>query len=419
MADIASPYVLVFSPSSQRCYSDATGKRKYFNAQLYQQRMSSRLDAVQESGTVKMADRVKELQSKGIDIISFSIGEPDFPTPQHITDAAISALREGFTKYTPSAGILELRQAIAEKLRNENGIEAQPSEIVVTPAKHAIFMTIFALVNRGEEVLLPDPGWVSYEPMVRMAEAQPVAVKADEETGFRITPEAVRDKISSNTRMIVLKSPGNPSGSVATREDIEGIAELAREHNILILSDEIYEKIVYGCTNYSPGAIAPDNTITVNGFSKTYSMTGWRLGYLHARKRYIENILKVQTHTVTCATSFAQKAGVAALRGPQDTVSYMVGEFRKRRDLVVQKLRSMPGIEVNEPRGAFYVFPRYHYNMNSEKMAEYLLEKAHVAVTPGISFGAAGEGHFRISYATSIEKLNRGLESMHAALESL
>ncbi len=383
--------------------------------------MSFRMEAVQESGTVKVADRVKELKSRGIDVISFSIGEPDFPTPAHIVEAGIEALRSGFTKYTPSAGIPELRQAIAEKLRAENGIDADPSEVIVTPTKHAIFMSIMALVDRGEEVILADPSWVSYEPMVRIADAVPVPVRADEETGFRLTPEQIAEKITNRTRMILLNYPNNPTGSVAGRDEIKAICEIAADRNILILSDEIYEHIIYDAKNYSPASF-PDmkeRVITVNGFSKTYSMTGWRLGYLHAPKNLIDGIQKVQTHSITCATSFAQKAGVAALKGPWEPVQKMVSEFRKRRDLTVGKLKGMGGIEIVEPRGAFYAFPKYDFDKSSEDMAAYLLDEAHVAVTPGSSFGKFGENHFRISYATSTENLERGLDAMKEALSKL
>ena len=383
--------------------------------------MSFRMEAVQESGTVKVADKVKELKSRGIDVISFSIGEPDFPTPAHIVEAGIEALRSGFTKYTPSAGIPELRQAIAEKLRSENRIDADPSEVIVTPTKHAIFMSIMALVDRGEEVILADPSWVSYEPMVRIADAVPVPVRADEETGFRLTPEQIVEKITNRTRMILLNYPNNPTGSVAGRDEIKAICEIAADRNILILSDEIYEHIIYDAKNYSPASF-PDmkeRVITVNGFSKTYSMTGWRLGYLHAPKNLLDGIQKVQTHSITCATSFAQKAGVAALKGPWEPVQKMVSEFRKRRDLTVGKLKGMGGIEIVEPRGAFYAFPKYDFDMSSEDMAAYLLDEAHVAVTPGSSFGKFGENHFRISYATSTENLEHGLDAMKEALSKL
>ena len=383
--------------------------------------MSFRMEAVQESGTVKVADKVKELKSRGIDVISFSIGEPDFPTPAHIVEAGIEALRSGFTKYTPSAGIPELRQAIAEKLRAENGIDADPSEVIVTPTKHAIFMSIMALVDRGEEVILADPSWVSYEPMVRIADAVPVPVRADEETGFRLTPEQIAEKITNRTRMILLNYPNNPTGSVAGRDEIKAICEIAADRNILILSDEIYEHIIYDAKNYSPASF-PDmkeRVITVNGFSKTYSMTGWRLGYLHAPKNLIDGIQKVQTHSITCATSFAQKAGVAALKGPWEPAQKMVSEFRKRRDLTVGKLKGMGGIEIVKPRGAFYAFPKYDFDKSSEDMAAYLLDEAHVAVTPGSSFGKFGENHFRISYATSTENLEHGLDAMKEALSKL
>ncbi len=383
--------------------------------------MSFRMEAVQESGTVKVADKVKALKAKGLDVVSFSIGEPDFPTPQHIVEAGVEALRSGFTKYTPSAGIPELREAIAEKLRAENGIDAEPSEVIVTPTKHAIFMSVLALVDRGEEVIIADPSWVSYEPMVRIADAVPVPVRADEETAFRLNPEHIAEKVTNRTRMILLNYPNNPTGGVGNREEIKAICELAADRDLLILSDEIYEHIIYDAKNHSPASF-PDmkgRVITVNGFSKTYSMTGWRLGYLHADRKLLEGIQKVQTHSITCATSFSQKAGVAALRGPKEPVREMVSEFRKRRDLTVSKLRSMPGISIVEPKGAFYAFPRYEHDMNSEEMAEYLLDEAQVAVTPGSSFGKFGEKHFRISYATSTENLEKGLDSMKEALSKL
>ncbi|MEM3851523.1 MAG: pyridoxal phosphate-dependent aminotransferase [Methanomassiliicoccales archaeon] len=381
--------------------------------------MAGRMDSVQESGTVRMADRAKELQAKGINVISFSIGEPDFPTPEHIVSAAVEALRSGFTKYTPAAGIPELREAVAEKLRRENGIQASAKEVLVTPAKHAIFMSIFALVNRGDEVIIPDPCWVSYEPMVRMAEGKPVPAQADESSGFVTTAEAIEPLITERTRMIILNSPANPSGSVASKGQMEEICSLAKEHGLIIVSDEIYEHIIYDKQHFSPASVLPENVITVNGFSKTYAMTGWRLGYLHAPRSCFDALLKVQTHTVTCAPSFAQKAGVAALLGPQETVSEMLREFRKRRDMVVNELRSMPDFKVSVPDGAFYVFPSYNFDIPSERMAELLLDEAHVAVTPGISFGKRGEKHIRISYATSTEKLKTGLAQIRNALERL
>lgn len=383
--------------------------------------MSFRMEAVSESGTVKMADTVKALRAKGVDVVSFSIGEPDFPTPDHIVQAGIDALRSGFTKYTPSAGIPELREAVASKLQKENGITADPSEIIVTPTKQAIFMSVLALVDRADEVILPDPAWVSYEPIVRIAEAVPVPVRADEETGFRLNPDHIAEKVTDKTRMIMLNSPSNPTGSVASEEEVRAICEIATDRDLLLLSDEIYEHIIYDAANHSPASFPgmKDRVITVNGFSKTYSMTGWRLGYLHASAKLLEDIQKVQTHSITCATSFAQKAGVAALNGPLEPVERMVTEFRKRRDLTVKKLREMPGVSVVEPKGAFYVFPRYDFDMSSVDMAQYLLDSAHVAVTPGSAFGEHGERHLRISYATGTENLERGLDAMSDALSKL
>ncbi len=344
--------------------------------------MGRRMDAVVASGTVRVADKVKELKSKGIDVVSFSIGEPDFPTPGHIVDECISALRAGFTKYTASSGIPELREAIAGKLRSENKIDAKSSEVIVTPTKQAIFMAVLALADRGSEVIMPDPAWVSYEPMVRIAEATPVPVRADEETSFRLTPELVAEKINDKTRLIILNSPCNPTGAVMPREDVAGICELAVDHDLLIISDEIYEKIIYDAVNHSPASFdgMKERVITVNGFSKTYSMTGWRLGYLHADLSLLDGIQKIQTHSITCATSFAQKAGVAALNGPKQPVEMMVAEFRKRRDFVIRRIRDIDGLSVVEPRGAFYAFPRYAFDMDSDAMGDYLLDRAHVGV---------------------------------------
>ncbi len=383
--------------------------------------MGRRMDAVVASGTVRVADKVKELKSKGIDVVSFSIGEPDFPTPGHIVDECISALRAGFTKYTASSGIPELREAIAGKLRSENKIDAKSSEVIVTPTKQAIFMAVLALADRGSEVIMPDPAWVSYEPMVRIAEATPVPVRADEETSFRLTPELVAEKINDKTRLIILNSPCNPTGAVMPREDVAGICELAVDHDLLIISDEIYEKIIYDAVNHSPASFdgMKERVITVNGFSKTYSMTGWRLGYLHADLSLLDGIQKIQTHSITCATSFAQKAGVAALSGPKQPVEMMFAEFRKRRDFVIRRIRDIDGLSVVEPRGAFYAFPRYAFDMDSDAMGDYLLDRAHVGVTPGSSFGKFGENHFRISYATGMENLEKGLDAIEEALRKL
>jgi aspartate aminotransferase len=383
--------------------------------------MPGRMENIVESGTVKVADKVKELKSRGLDVISFSIGEPDFPTPQHIVDACIESLKSGFTKYTASAGIPELREAIAQKLKAENGIDADSSEIVVTPAKQALFMAVLALIGRNTEVIVADPSWVSYEPMVRIAEGIPVPVRADEETGFRLVPELVAERITERTRMIILNSPNNPTGAVARKEDIRGLCDLAIEHDLLILSDEIYERIIYDATNYSPASFPgmKERVITVNGFSKTYSMTGWRLGYLHADRNLLRDILKIQTHSITCVTSFVQKAGVAALKGPKEPVEKMVSEFRRRRDFVVRRLNEIEGMSMVEPQGAFYAFPKYEYDMDSESISEFLLDRAQVAVTPGSSFGRFGEGHVRLSYATSMSNLEKGLDSMEKALGML
>jgi len=384
-------------------------------------RFAKRVTSIESSPTVRLGNLVAEMRARGETILSLSVGEPDFPTPSHIVEAAKKALDDGFTKYTPSLGIPELRQAIAEASVKENGIPAKPENVLVSPTKHTLFLACMALLDSGDEAILPDPGWVSYDPMVRLAGARPVPVRAADEEGFVLTPEAVSEAITPRTRVILLNSPSNPAGSVMPRAAVEGIADLARDHDLVVVSDEIYEKILYDGEHVSiaslPGMF--DRTVTVNGFSKTYSMTGWRLGWLVAPSPILKEVAKVQEHTVTCATSFAQKAGVAALRGPRAPVDAMVKEFRARRDLIVSELLKSDVLECSLPGGAFYVFPRFDVDLSSAKLSELLLEKAKVAVTPGSAFGSAGEGHQRLSYAASRETILEGVRRIREVVEDL
>src|SRR3990170_4004407 len=384
-------------------------------------RFAKRVTSIESSPTVRLGNLVAEMRARGETILSLSVGEPDFPTPSHIVEAAKKALDDGFTKYTPSLGIPELRQAIAEASVKENGIPAKPENVLVSPTKHTLFLACMALLDSGDEAILPDPGWVSYDPMVRLAGARPVPVRAADEEGFVLTPEAVSEAITPRTRVILLNSPSNPAGSVMPRAAVEGIADLARDHDLVVVSDEIYEKILYDGEHVSiaslPGMF--DRTVTVNGFSKTYSMTGWRLGWLVAPSPILKEVAKVQEHTVTCATSFAQKAGVAALRAPRAPVDAMVKEFRARRDLIVSELLKSDVLECSLPGGAFYVFPRFDVDLSSAKLSELLLEKAKVAVTPGSAFGSAGEGHQRLSYAASRETILEGVRRIREVVEDL
>ena len=374
-----------------------------------------------ESGTVRIANTVIRLKQEGVDVISFSMGEPDFPTPDNINQACIRSINEHFTHYTPSAGILELRKAVAERTRQDNGIPCTEANVIITPTKQAIFMTMMAMIDEGDEVILPDPTWGTYDACVRLAGGIPKYVQLDAETSYRMIPEKVADKIGPRTKMILMNSPANPTGSVMTYDDIKGIADLAKDHGLYVLSDEVYEKVIFNGKHHSIASMEGmfERTITVNGVSKTYAMTGWRLGWAIAPIELAKTLNTLQTHSLTCVTSFVQKAGVEALRGPQGSVKAMVDEFRARRDLIMSLIREIPTLHCPEPSGAFYIFPSYSQNMSSDDMATYLLEKAHVAVTPGSAFGPSGEGHFRISYACSRKDIVEGMHRIKKALEEL
>jgi aspartate aminotransferase len=383
--------------------------------------VAKRMSNVPESGTVRIANLVSKLKDEGADIISFSMGEPDFPTPENIKDFCVRALDQNFTHYTPSAGIPELRKLVAAKMRQENGIPCEDKHVLITPTKQAIFMSCLAMVDEGDEVILPDPAWGTFDACVRLAGGIPKLVTLRPEDDYRMLPELVAEAITPRTHMVMINSPSNPLGSMLTGDDIKGIADLAKDHDLTVFADEIYEKIVFEGTHHSiaslPGMF--DRTITVNGFSKSYSMTGWRIGWVVAPTPIFRELNKLQTQSITCVTSFVQMAGVEALKGPQDSVRYMVAEFKERRDLVYRLMSEIPSLSCPKPRGAFYLFPRYDFEMSSEDMAAYLLEKAHVAVTPGIAFGPSGEGHVRISYATSRDDIVEGMGRIRDALSKL
>ena len=380
-----------------------------------------RVRSIESSPTVHIGDLIAEMKARGEKVLSLAIGEPDFPTPAHIVEAAKKALDEGYTKYTPAPGIRELREAIAEKSQKENRIPAKPENVLVAPTKHTLFMTCMALLDNGDEAIIPDPGWVSYAPMVTLAGARPVPVRAADEEGFVPSAAAVADAVTSHTRILMLNSPSNPAGSVYPRDDMKALADLAADRDLILVSDEIYEKILYEGDHVSPASLDGmfDRTVTVNGFSKTYSMTGWRLGWLVAPTPLFKEISKVQEHTITCATAFAQKAGVAALRGPTAPLEAMVKEFRARREIVLKALAKIEGVSTSRPSGAFYAFPRIDVPIASSALSERILKEASVAVTPGSAFGAAGEGHLRISYAASRETIVEGLRRIAEVVAGL
>lgn len=370
--------------------------------------ISARIQHVPQSATMKMADIAARLKHEGRDIISFSLGEPDFETPENIKDAAKIALDRGETHYTQGSGIIELREAIAQKLSTDNKLDVTSDDVLVTTgAKQAIFEAICTLVDEGDEVLLFDPAWVSYRAIVMFAGGKPIMVPVSEQNGF--LPAEVESHVTKNTKLIVLNSPCNPTGAVYDKNVVKNIAQLAEDYDIFVISDEVYEKIIYDAQHHCIGTLIPELTITVNGFSKAYAMTGWRLGYATAPRSILQGMLKIQQHSVSNATSFAQRAGIEALSGDQSAVHAMVAEFQKRRDLMVDGLTRI-GVKCALPKGAFYAFANVASFGTSTQVAERLLQDALVAVTPGSAFGPNGEGYIRLSYATGRENIVRGIQ---------
>jgi aspartate aminotransferase len=383
--------------------------------------LAERATTLTPSLTLAIDAKAKKLKAEGVDVCGFGAGEPDQDTPQHIKDAAAKALADGFTKYTPSSGIPELRAAIAEKLQKENGVAYKPSQVIVNcGAKHSCYNAILATCNAGDEVIIPAPYWLSYPEMVKLAGALPVIIETSEANGFKITPEQFRDAMTPATKMIILNSPGNPTGSVYSKEELLALAEVALEEEILMLSDEIYEKITYDGTAFvslaSLGSEIYDLTITVNGFSKAYAMTGWRLGYIAAPEPIAAAIDSIQSHSTSNPTSFAQKGALAALQGDQTFIGEMVNSFAKRREYMHQKLSSIPGLTCVKPMGAFYMLPNISKTgMNSTQFANRLLDMQQVAVVPGVAFGS--DEHVRLSYACSMENIQKGLDRLEVFLK--
>ena len=367
--------------------------------------------------------KAKALEKLGKDVVHLEIGEPDFDTPKNIKEAAVKALNAGYTHYGPSAGIPELRETIAQYVSKTRGIKAYSDEVVVTPgAKPIMFFSILALVNPGEEVLYPNPGFPIYESVVNFVGAKPVPIPLKEENDFRLDPEYVKEKITKKTKMIILNSPENPTGGVLTREDLKVIADcVADRDDVLVLSDEIYGRIIYEGKHESIASLPgmKEKTILLDGFSKTYAMTGWRLGYGVMRKDLAQKVAQLQTNSNSCTCTFTQIAGIEALKGPQNEVEKMVAEFKKRREVIVSGLNDIKGITCKKPRGAFYVFPNITgTGMDCRKLGDYLLNEAGVAVLPGTSFGKYGEGYLRLSFANSVENLKKALDRISKALRN-
>ena len=375
-------------------------------------------------GAFEVLMKARGLERRGERVIHLEIGEPDFDTPRNVKEAGKRALDEGWTHYTSPAGILELREAIADRIRETRGVEVDPSkEVVVMPgAKPCIFASILALIDPGDEVLIPSPGYPIYESVVRFVGAKPVLIPLKEEREFRLDLEELKEKIGDRAKALIINYPNNPTGANLTDEDVRAIAEIANDHDLWVISDEIYSEIVYDGGFRSPISEPgmKERMILIDGFSKTYSMTGWRLGYAISTPEVVERLIRLQINMTSCPAAFAQVAAIEALRGPQDEVKEMVRTYRRRRDLMVSRLNSIPGFRCVVPKGAFYAFPNVkEFGMSSRELMEYLLEKAHVATLNGDAFGLYGEGYLRLSYATSVENIEEGIARIKEAVNSL
>jgi aspartate aminotransferase len=382
-------------------------------------KLASRMERLGTETAFSVLAKAKALEAEGRGIIHLEIGEPDFDTPSHVVEAGCRALQDGHTHYTPTAGIPELRGAIAEDVGRNRGIDVRPEQVVVTPGgKPIMFFTILALVDEGDEVLLPNPAFPIYESMVNFVGGKSVFVPLRQEHGFRFDLDEFEAGLSERTRLVILNSPANPTGGVLTPDDIAGLAEILREHpDVYVLSDEIYSRLLYTgdfASIASEEGFGPDaRTIILDGFSKTYAMTGWRLGYGVMPEPLAEEVAKLQVNSNSCTSAATQHAGLAALRGPQDAVEDMLAEFLARRDLIVAGLDDLPGVECITPQGAFYAFPRIAETGHSaDGLADLLLDEAGVACLSGTAFGHHGEGHLRLSYANSRENIGLALERM-------
>jgi aspartate aminotransferase len=386
-------------------------------------RISQRAASLAPSLTLAIDSKAKQMKAEGQDVVGFGAGEPDFDTPQHIKDAAIAALNAGFTKYTPSSGIPELRQAIADKFKRENGLNYKPSQVIVScGGKHSCYNIILATCQEGDEVIIPAPYWLSYPEMVKLAGARPVFVETNDQTEFKVTPDALRGAITSNTRLFLLNSPSNPTGTVYTADEIKALGDICVEKGVLIMSDEIYEHLLYdGAQHKSVASLSQahyEHTIVVHGFAKAWSMTGWRLGFLAAPEPIAKAIDAIQSHSTSNPTSFAQKGAVAALTGPQDHLKSWLAEYDKRRKYAHQKLNSIPGISCVNSKGAFYLFPNIaRTGLKSSEFCARLLETEKVAAVPGIAFGA--DDYIRLSYATSLANIETGLDRLDRFVREL
>ncbi len=393
---------------------------------------SKRVNKIGVSPTMRIAAQAKEMLANGEDLIDLSVGEPDFPTPQNVKDAAKRAIDNNETKYTVNQGRYDLREAIAKKLKNENGLDYSPNEIIVsTGAKQSLYNAVQSLVHDGDEVIFTSPYYVSYPEMVTLAHGKSVVIPTTEETDFNMTPDQLLNAITPSTKLLIMSYPTNPTGACYNKKELEAIAAIVKEKKLFVLSDEIYENLIYDNNKFVSFAALDEEikrrTIVVNGFSKSYAMTGWRIGYAAGQEEFIKAMNKIQSHSTSNASSISQAAALEALNGPQDFIPTMRNEFERRRNFVYEQLCSIKGIKCFKPKGAFYLFPNVESYFgkstsvfrieHSFDLAMYLLHEAKVATVPGSGFGA--EGHLRLSYSTSMENLEEGLKRIKEALEKL
>jgi aspartate aminotransferase len=382
--------------------------------------LAKRMERLGTETAFEVLARAKQLEREGKSIVHLEIGQPDFDTPQHIKDAACEALAAGVTGYGPSAGDPDLREAVAEHISTSRGFPVDPGEVVIVPgAKPIIYWGITACVDEGDEVIYPNPGFPIYESMINFVGAKPVPIALRQKNDFRLDPQELIDLVTPKTRMIIINSPQNPTGGVLEMEDLEAIAEVAIKNDIIVMSDEPYEAVLYEGTHHSIAALPgmKERTILLDCFSKSFAMTGWRLGYGVCPKEVADAIAKLETNCVSCTTVFVQKAGIAALKGPKDECAAMVAEFKRRRDVIVDGLNQIKGFECLRPKGAFYVFPQITgTGVDSRTLAKKILEEAGVAVLSGTAFGEYGDGHLRLSYANSVENIQEALRRIGALM---
>ena len=392
--------------------------------------ISNKSKQVTPSSTLALTAKINAMVADGLDVVKFGAGEPDFDTPDHIKSAAVEALNQGFTKYTPVPGITELREAIVDKFERDNGLSYEANQVIVScGAKHTIYNILQAICNPGDEIIFAAPYWVSYIEMVKLADATPIVINTTPDQNFALTPDQIKSAVTEKTKAIIICSPSNPTGTTYSTESLQMIAELAVEHQFYLISDEIYEALLYDGAKHrslaSFGDAVKSLTFVVNGVSKAYSMTGWRIGYTAGPEDAIKAMSKIQSHSTSNPTSIAQKAALAAITGSQEPVVEMVKAFQKRRDLICQRLDDIDGVEYVRPQGAFYIFPDFssHYGRtinghsinSSQELATYFLDEAKVGAVPGDGFGA--DNHMRFSFATSEIEINRGLDRIQKALE--